>query len=742
VRSSLAVALLLTTALTASAQTPSTQNPARPERVPSATSRQVVLQADTMEYDSGTETVSAIGRVEIATGGRILLADRVTYDQRNDRITATGNVSLTDSQGNVAFANSVVLTDEMRNGALTGFGALIGKNGRLAATSAQRRNGTVVIANRAVYSPCEICKEEGRRTPLWQVKSERVVYDQVAQKVRFRNASLEAFGVPVLYSPYLSMPTPDVRYSTGFLTPDIGNSSKFGYFARTPFYIALSPSRDLTLTPMISSLGGEVFEAEYRQRWNNSGLWFRGSLAYNADGGLGGAGAGPQFYDHLFGSGRIALGGNWRSGFDLQLTNNPGYMRFYDISFLDRLTSSLFLENMTGRSRLALTGYFFQGLRATDITAAIPYAAPLVEYSFIPSSNLLGGQFRFDLNGVGLHRGNGIDQQRVTAEMRWRLPLVMGAGQLWTFIADVRGDAYRLETPTATATLAAGSTTVTRAVPYAALDWRWPFIAEGRAGRSYVFSPIVQLVAQPYGGNPAALALRDEDSSNFEFSDINVFSFSRLPGYDLVESGYRANVGFSTEALFPGGSVQTMLGQTFRLKPDPIMSAFAGQTGTASDVVGRVSVKFANLTLNDRIDFDRRNGSINRHEVYLTGTRGRSSAQLSYVQLPAVASVGLPIREEINGQLDLNIWRNWQVFVAARRDMRADQFLDAEYGLGYEDECFGISLAYRRKYTADPLLGVPASTSIILRLSFKTGDEPIRPFSLFPADVFSNVHLN
>ena len=74
--------------------------------------------------------------------------------------------------------------------------------------------------------------------------------------------------------------------------------------------------------------------------------------------------------------------------------------------------------------------------------------------------------------------------------------------------------------------------------------------------------------------------------------------------------------------------------------------------------------------------------------------------------------------------------------------MRADQFLDAEYGLGYEDECFGISLAYRRKYTADALLGVPASTSIIMRLSFKTGDEPIRPFSLFPADVFSNVHLN
>ena len=244
----------------------------------------------------------------------------------------------------------------------------------------------------------------------------------------------------------------------------------------------------------------------------------------------------------------------------------------------------------------------------------------------------------------------------------------------------------------------------------------------------------MQLIAQPYGGYP--VALRNEDSTDFEISDMNVFSFNRLPGFDLVESGHRANIGLNAEALFPGGSVQALVGQTFRLKPDPVLTGFTGAGGTASDLVGRLSFKFADFNLNDRIDFDRKNGSINRHEVYMTGTRGRSSMQLSYVQLPSVAGLGLPAREEVNGQIDVNLWNNWQVFLAARRDLSASQFLDAEYGLGYEDECFGISLAYRRKYTADPLLGLPPSTSVVMWISFKTGEEPVRPFSLFPQDVF------
>ncbi|MBV9549214.1 MAG: LPS-assembly protein LptD [Alphaproteobacteria bacterium] len=700
--------------------------------------REIVYRADTLDYDSNESIITLTGHVEIDEAGCILLADRVTYDRDDDKVTASGHVSLTDEHGNVAFMDNVVLTDRLRNGVLNGFGALIGKNGRLAAVSAQRINGTVVIANRAVYSPCTICNQPGHRTPLWQVKSERIIYDSNVHKVRFKNASLEALGVPILWSPYLSLPDPTIRYATGFLTPDIGNSTKFGYFARLPFYLALSPSRDMTITPMISSLGGNALEGEYRQRQDNGGFWLQASAAYKSDGGLGGTGTGAQFYDHIFGSGRFALSGNWQSGFDLQLTNNSAYMRFYDISFLDRLNSNVFLENDSGRSRFNLAGYFFQGLRATDAASAIPVAAPFLEYSFIPARDVFGGQFRFDLNGIALSRGSGINQQRLSGELRWRLPLVAPGGQLWTFTADARGDGYRLEAPTATATLPKGENLVARGVPYVALDWRWPFLAQGGSGRSYILEPIAQLVAQPYGGNPKEL--RNEDSSDFEFSDTNLFSVNQLPGYDLVESGPRANVGLNAEALFNGGEVQAMVGQTYRLKPDPVLAGFAGQKGATSDVIGSFSVKFPHLSINDRIDVDRGNGSVNRHEVYITGSYNQSSLQVAYVQLPASATLGLPSREELTGQADLNVWDSWHLFAAGRRDLLSNQFIDTEYGLGYEDECLAISLAYRRRYTSDLVLGLPPSTAVILRLQFKTGTTQSQPFSLFPQDVFTALH--
>ncbi len=724
----LGICALLSLLAPAAAQPRAAQSPAK--------ETPILLEADEIVYNSESKTVSAVGHVEITDQGRTLLADRVDYDQDSDTVTARGHVSVTDTRGNVAFADQVVLIDHMRDGALQGFGALIGKTGRLAARSAQR-TGDRLVARHTVYSPCTICNKPGQRTPLWQVKAERVVHDQTKHKVRFTNATIEVKGVPVAWLPAVSVPDPTVRYASGLLTPEFGNSTKIGYFTRLPVYLALSQSHDMTVAPMLTTSGGEVLELEYRARWNKGGLWFQGSGAYNPNGGLSGS-PGAQTYGHLFGSVRESFSDTWRAGLDVQATSNSAYMRFYDVSFLDRLVNDIFLEGTPGRSRFSLSSYYFQGLRSTDITSRIPFVLPRLEMSYIPLHKIAGGTFRLDLSGVAIGRDSQRNGQRVTSELNWKRPFVMDNGQLWTIVADARGDFYHFDY-TSPGPPAGFPTSVERGTAYLGLDWRWPFVASGNKGHSYILQPIAQLVAQPYGGNPRNL--RIEDSQSFEFDDNNVFSFNQVPGYDIIESGPRANIGIMAEALFPGGKVEAQVGQTYRLKPDPLLAAFSGSRGTSSDVVGSFSVKFPHLDVTDRIDMDRSNGTIRRHEVYVTGTYDRSSLQISYVQLPqSVATLGLPGREEVNAQADMNVWRNWQVFAAIQRDLTNSQFLNTEYGLGYEDECLAISLAYRRKYISDVVQGLPPSTSVILRFNLKTGDSPIQPFSLFPRDVFALTH--
>src|SRR5262249_13073225 len=134
----------------------------------------VLLQADTVEYDSDRNVVTARGHVEVDRENRILMADQLSYDQNTDTMTATGHVSILDARGNVGLADHVALPDRRRDGALEGFGALIGRTGRLAAAKARREEGRFTTAYRAAYTPCKICNKPGQRTPVWEVKSYRV----------------------------------------------------------------------------------------------------------------------------------------------------------------------------------------------------------------------------------------------------------------------------------------------------------------------------------------------------------------------------------------------------------------------------------------------------------------------------------------------------------------------------------------------------------------------------------------
>ena len=187
----------------------------------------------------------------------------------------------------------------------------------MAATTAQRVNGTTVIAHRTVYSPCTICQQPGQRTPLWQVKAERVVYDQTKHKVRFRNAIVEVKGVPVVWLPTVSMVDPTVRYASGLV--DAGSrqfhQDRLLHPPARLYRSVFQPGHDGRaddLHPGRRGAGEGISPALEQWRVLAAGqrrLQSRWRSCGNA---------GAQTYGHIFGSGRQQLGDDWRGGFDVQ----------------------------------------------------------------------------------------------------------------------------------------------------------------------------------------------------------------------------------------------------------------------------------------------------------------------------------------------------------------------------------------------------------------------------------------
>jgi LPS-assembly protein len=699
-----------------------------------------LLRADEVTYDTNTGAVTATGHVEIDYNGRILTADKVVYDQNNDVSTADGHVVMTAPNGDVMFGTHAVLTDEMKDGTIDAFAALIGKDGRMTGVRAQRMDqGTHTIAARGVYTPCKICKERGDRTPLWDVKADRVYYDELNHRIYYHDATLQFMRLSVFYTPVYTTPDPTVKHATGLLMPYYGTSSTLGTFVRVPVYVAFSDSQDMTIAPYYATHGGEMLEGEYRERWDHGGMWLQASVTDTPYGGL--TGTQQEVYSSLFGLGRIPITDTWHVGFDAQLTSNETYLSLYNLSELDRLNNDLFLEGIDGRSRFEISGYFFQGLRATDVNSEFPVVLPLIEYTYIPEQDVLGGTLRFDLNTAAVTRQIGQDDQRVTGELNWKLPLVTGNGQLFTFIADVRGDEYHVSD--APVTLSDKSDYFTgRGLPYVALDWRWPLASPGVFGSSsLVVTPITQIIYAPYGGNPSNVP--NEDSSSFQLDDSDIFSLDRLPGYDLVETGPRANVGVRADLVYPSGSIDMLIGQIYRLRPDPIFANDPDLSGTRSDLVSKVSVNFLpHLSVTERVDIDSSNGTLERNEVYVSALYGRNSVQITYLRLPPEeVLLGLGTREEVNGEATVGLWDHWIGFAGAERDLAADQMIADEFGIGYEDECFGISVYYRRTFTTDR--NVPPSTAWTFRIELKNNDttETEEQTDLFPRNLYSQIAL-
>lgn len=683
----------------------------------------VMLTADELVSDDDLGVVTAQGNVEIAQGDRILRADTLTFNRRTNVITASGSVSLVEPTGEVAFAEFVELTSDLREGVMRGMRLLLADQSRFAAVTARRGDGSRTTMRRATYSPCEPCAENPARAPMWQIRANRVRHDQERKEVVYDDAWLEIRGVPVAYTPYLAHPDGTEKRKSGFLPPDVASSSRTGTTVATPYYWTLGPSADLTVTPIFQSRDLPLMAAEHRQRFDAGQINTDASVLHTRREGEGF----PSWRGHIRSDGRFDLDDNWRTGFDLARASDKTYIERYRIRqrfrFIeqDALTSRAFVEGFQDRGYAVVNAFAFQGLRPEDDPSRSPLALPAAVYSWVGEPGRTGGRFTLDASAVSIYRDRDVRAQRATVLGGWALPYTTRSGEIYTLSAHLQTDAFHAGNAaygTRDAFQPSENGFSARALPQIGMSWRLPLIRRDGDLRTIV-EPIAAVYVAPNAGSQRSLP--NEDSRGLTFDDTNLFRLNRFSGQDRLESGQRLVMGVNTDMQSSVGQrMSVFVGQQYRMNPDTALPVGSGADTRFSDFVGRVLVvphPWASASYRFQID-DRSREVLRSIAGFSLGPSalryGLTHARIDRsIQPTALRSIN-QLSQSVTARFD----EVWRVSGRVVQSLGSDRgVLLAGATLIYEDDCFlwGLDLTRRNIGRAD----IPPDTALLFRFGFR-----------------------
>ena len=643
------------------------------------------LVADSVIVDPSGQ-ITAEGNVVVYYDGTRLRADRIIYDRRSDALTIDGEITLTDSSGDVFTADGATLEGDLRNGVLTSARLVLDQQLQLAAAQITRVDDRYTTLRRVVASSCEVCASNP--TPLWEIRASRVVHDTIERQLYFDNAQFRLAGIPVLYVPRLRLPDPSLNRASGLLIPELRTSSDLGTGIQLPYFLAVGPHADATLTPYLSA-STTTLEFEYRQEIKNGRLTFEG--AATNDDNLGGRG-------YFFANGRYLLPRGFVATGQLEFVSDAGYLFQYDYASKDRLTNELALGRVREKDLFRAGVTEFRTLREQEIPIRDTLPDRFVEASYQRdlSINVLGGQTSLRFDSAALNRPSstdilGRDVSRIGAGLDWSKRTLLDAGLVVDTEAAVRIDAYNVGQDSTF------ERNTLRAAPRVASELRWPHARITPGGASEVFEPILRFDIANNSGDAVPL----EDSRIIEFDEANLFAPSRFPGIDGIEDGMRAAIGVNWHRYDPNGwTANLAFGRVASLDGTLEFSDTSG--GLDADqsewlLAGQLSLG-ERLWLTSRSLFDD-NVAFTLSETRVNWQADRAGVSSSYLFAqpePAEGRTDKLSEWAFEGALDLN--ENWTASADWRYDFNEGRAARAGVGLDYETDCIRIDLSVTRRY--------------------------------------------
>ena len=377
----------------------------------------------TLEADQQREvgkTFYADGHVDVRYENARLRADHVEYDSETQVVIARGHVQLD-------YLTQHVEADDARYELRTGRGTFHHVHGTFALQ--RRPQPTLLVSPNPLYFEAEEAERLDQNTyriykawmtvcdpghPVWKFYAPSATV-RLQKSVRLVNGNFRVFSIPVLYLPYATLPA-EKRRESGFLVPDLGNTSQKGYVLGDSVYWAPLDWLDMTLGANDYTKRGWSQRGEFRMKpWENAN--FEASYFGVIDRGLEQVDAPPiKQGGHeaklLFTS---ELPGGWRAVADLDQLTSLTFRLAWSETFAQAVNSEVhntaFLANNFDGFSLGLAALSYQNyLSATPQLSITLRTAPELRFSSVDQQffKRLPFYFSFDAFTGAEHRGENI----------------------------------------------------------------------------------------------------------------------------------------------------------------------------------------------------------------------------------------------------------------------------------------------------------------------------------------------
>ncbi|MDB4247310.1 LPS assembly protein LptD, partial [Hyphomicrobiales bacterium] len=716
------------------------------------------IESDKIEYLNDSGEIKAIGSVKITRGNFELNADEILFNQRNNIIEGNGNIIIKERGGPTIMASQFKLSSDLNDGIIK-LPSLLTKDGtNISSAYAIRSGGKSIVLKKGIFSPCKKCQNSNKKAS-WQVKANRIIYDEVSGNIIYEGAKFELFGFPIFYVPIATHPSPDIKRRSGFLAPEITTSGDLGLSIKTPYFMNLAPNYDLTITPWVVTKGALVAEGEWRQRFKRGRLNFHiiaaslnddfksktvninddwnavinspfnnakelsavnKKLVFDYDDNTHSItnvevadkddsrpssiadSIGYDFRGSFATSGNFQFN-NWNLDFSGKFVSDDTFLRRFNLDDETDIKSYLSLSRYWGNAKLEINSIYYSSL-LPEKDGSEPLILPEVKFSWNPEKIIFGGKSKISINTLGIVRKTDGNTYRLSSEIDWERQIINNNGHIFKLNLNIRGDAYRTSkkwTPNNSSRLflanPLGQTRdIYRLLPSVDIEWKLPLKYDFS---NTIIEPIIQ-IAYSVDSNKN-IEIPNEDSISFELNSHNIFTRNRMPGIDLWETGSRINYGFKFSHFFnESGVFSGLVGQSYKFKNPDSFEKGSGLDEKLSDFVLDFLFKpNKEITLSYKGRLDDNDIDLRRSELDMLITYSKWGIRAGHVLLNNVEILNFKEQREARLATFFNITENWLIQAALRYDVVSKNSLNNRISAVYIDDCMSFEIGFRRKFS-------------------------------------------